>query len=169
VSSQAGVAFVLVLLACSSEPRSAVAPASPSGRAIEFAYGTPSGEVLTSGTTRGRVTALLFVATFDLSSQLMAKRLDEVIRRHRPRANAGAIALEAPNDAPLVDVFRSSLALSYPVALTNTTGFERQGPFGTIDQVPTLVVLDARGREVARAHGVVSEQELDLALTRAER
>jgi hypothetical protein len=169
VSARTSFAFVLLLLACSSEPRPALSPASPSGRTIEFAYGTPSGEALTSGATRGRVTALLFVATFDLSSQLMAKRLDEVIRRHRPRANAGAIALEAPNDAPLVDVFRSSLALSYPVALTNTTSFDRQGPFGTIDQVPTLVVLDARGREVARARGVLSEQDLELLLTRADR
>jgi hypothetical protein len=158
-----------LLLACSAEPRAATTPLASSRAPVEFAYGTPSGEVLTSGTTRGRVTALLFVATFDLSSQLMAKRLDDVIRRHRPRANAGAIALEAPNDAPLVEVFKSSLGLGYPVALTNTIGIERRGPFGTIDRVPTLIVLDARGREVARAQGVVSERDLDAALTSAER
>jgi hypothetical protein len=169
VSFGPSVAFVLLLLACSAEPRAAATPTAPSRAPVEFAYGTPSGEVLTSGTTRGRVTVLLFVATFDLSSQLMAKRLDDVIRRHRPRANAGAIALEAPNDAPLVEVFKSSLGLGYPVALTNTVGFERRGPFGTIDQVPTLIVLDARGREVARAQGVVSERDLDAALTNAER
>jgi hypothetical protein len=156
-------------LACSSDPRPAVAPYKPSRAPVEFAYGTPTGETLSSSSTRGRVTVLLFVATFDLPSQLMAKRLDEVIHRHRPRANAGAIALEAPNDAPLVDVFRSSLHLSYPVALTNTTGVGEAGPFGTIDQVPTLVVLDAHGREVARAQGVVTELELDAALTRAAR
>ena len=168
MSPRTCLAFVPLLLACSSEPQPAAAPRPPGGRVIEFAYGTPTGEALTSGTTRGRVTALLFVATFDLSSQLMAKRLDEVIRRHKPRANAGAIALEAPNDAPLVDVFKTSLGLSYPVALTNSIGPERHGPFGTIDQVPTLIVLDARGREVTRAQGVVSERDLDAALTGAE-
>ncbi len=169
MSLRASVSFVLLLLACAGEPRAAAAPVAPSHAPVHFAYGTPSGEMLTSGATRGRVTVLLFVATFDLSSQLMAKRLDDVIRRHRPRANAGAIALEAPIDAPLVEVFKTSLGLGYPVALTNTTGFERQGPFGTIDQVPTLIVLDARGREVARAQGVVSERDLDAALTNAER
>lgn len=168
MSARVGLA-VAFALACASEPRPRAEPYQPSRSPIEFAYGTPSGETLSSVSTRGRVTVLLFVATFDLPSQLMAKRLDEVVRRHKPRANAGAIALEAPNDAPLVDVFKTSLHLSYPVALTNTTGFDRAGPFGTIDQVPTLVVLDARGREVARAQGVVSEQELTAALERAAR
>lgn len=143
--------------------------AAARGAPVEFAYGTPSGETLSSAGTRGRVTAILFVTTFDLPSQLMAKRLDVVVREHKPRANAGAVALEAPNDAPLVEVFRSSLGLSYPVALTNTTGFEAPSPFGRIDQVPVLVVLDRRGREVARAEGVVSEREIDDALTTAAR
>lgn len=145
------------------------APAVARGAPIRFAYGTPEGQTLSSETTRGRVTALLFVATFDLTSQLMARRLDEVIRTHRPRANAGAVALEAPNAAPLVEVFRSSLGLSYPVALANSTAFDHEGPFGGIDQVPTLVILDRRGREVARAQGAVTERDLDAALREAER
>lgn len=159
-------AVLLALTACGSAPRD-LAPVPRRGKPIEFLYGTPTGETLSSQNTRGRVTALLFVTTFDLPSQLMAKRLDVVARRHRPRVNAGAIALEAPNNAPLVEVFRTSLGLSYPVGLTNRTLLEEKGPFGTIDQVPILVVLDARGAEVARAEGVVSEPEIDAALTRA--
>jgi hypothetical protein len=159
-----GVAF-----ACGSASPSATASEPRRGRPIEFLYGTPTGETLSSQNTRGRVTALLFVTTFDLPSQLMAKRLDAVAHRHRPRINAGAIALEAPNNAPLVEVFRTSLGLSYPVGLTNRTRLDEKGPFGTLDQVPVLVVLDARGVEVARAEGVVSEPELDAALTRAAR
>jgi plasmid replication initiation protein len=160
-------AAVAALVACASEPESPAASPRRSSGAVTFAYGTPSGELLSSASTRGRVTALLFVTTFDLPSQLMAKRLDAVVRVHRPRANAGAVALEAPNEAPLVEVFRSSLALSYPVALANTMRFEADNAFGSIDQVPVLVILDARGHEVARASGVVSERELDDALTRA--
>jgi hypothetical protein len=154
-------------LACASTRPAALPLASSHGPSVEFAYGTPSGQTLSSAGTRGRVTAILFVTTFDLPSQLMAKRLDAVVREHKPRANAGAVALEAPNDAPLVDVFKASLALSYPVALANTTGFDEPSPFGRIDQVPVLIVLDRRGREVARAEGVVSEREIDAALTSA--
>ncbi len=163
----AATCLAALSLACSSAPTVAPAQASSRGAPILFAYGTPSGETLSSESTRGRATAILFVTTFDLPSQLMAKRLDSVVRAHRPRANAGAVALEAPNDAPLVDVFKSSLGLSYPVALANTTRFEAPSPFGRVDQVPTLVVLDRRGREVARAQGVVTEREIDEALTSA--
>jgi hypothetical protein len=108
------------------------------------------------------------VTTFDLPSQIMARRLDDVLRRHRPRANAGAIVLEAPDTAPLAEVFRSTLGLGYPVALAMTPGVQRDGPFGTIDRVPTLVVLDAQGREVTRKFGNLSEAELEEALSSAE-
>jgi hypothetical protein len=114
------------------------------------------------------VTALLFVTTFDLPSQIMARRLDEVVRRHRPRANAGAIVLEAPDHAMLADVFRSTLGLAYPVALATTPGVQHDGPFGTIDRVPTLVVLDRYGRETLRRFGNMTEQELEEALRSAE-
>ncbi|HSU42205.1 MAG TPA: hypothetical protein VLJ38_21640 [Polyangiaceae bacterium] len=169
VRAAAASAAVLLFVACAGEPRAPEAALAPRGRAVEFAFGTPSGELLSSQNTRGRVTALLFVATFDLTSQLMARRLDEVVRRHKPRVNAGAVALEAPNDAPLVEVFKSSLELSYPVALANSVGFDHPTPFGKLDQVPTLVILDSRGHEVARAQGVVSERDLDAALSAAAR
>jgi hypothetical protein len=167
--------FITLLLgapslgACAGPAPKHAEPVARSGSPISFAYGTPQGEVFSSEGTRGRVTMVLFVTTFDLPSQVMAKRVEAVMRRHRPRTNAGAVALEAPNDAPLVDVFKTSLGLTYPVALTNTTRVDQLGPFGAIDQVPVLVVLDSRGVEVARAQGVVEEAEIEQALTRAER
>jgi len=108
------------------------------------------------------------VTTYDLPSQIMAKRLDVVVRRHRPRANAGAVVLEEPDHAPLADVFRTTLDLGYPVAMTTTLDRE-QGPFGIIQAVPTLVVLDASGREIARRIGNQSEDEIEEALRSAER
>jgi hypothetical protein len=153
--------------ASGTEGERASAPRARSGP-VAFAYGIPAGGVLGTSTTRGRVTALLFVTTFDLPSQVMARRLDDSFRRHRPRINAGAVAIEAPNSAPLVDVFRTTLGLGYPVALTGG-GPEESGPFGTIDRVPTLIVLDARGREVHRASGVVEPEVLELLLTQAGR
>lgn len=163
------LAVALLLGACGSgtDGTRASAPRSRSGP-VEFAYGVPGGGVLGSNTTRGRVTALLFVTTFDLPSQVMARRLDEVLRSHRPRINAGAIAVEAPNSAPLVEVFRTTLGLGYPVALT-AGGPEEAGAFGTIDRVPTLVILDARGREVHRAAGVLEPEALEQLLTDAGR
>lgn len=160
---------VWLLLGCASGSESARADA-PRARAtpVDFQYGLPGGGVLDSASTRGRVTALLFVTTFDLPSQVMARRLDEALRAHRPRFNAGAVALEAPNAAPLVEVFRSTLGLGYPVALTSGGPMD-SGPFGTIDRVPTLVVLDRRGREVHRVAGVIEADALEAMLIDAAR
>jgi hypothetical protein len=162
------LSLLAFVVACASrEPRARVPPPKPRSEPIAFAYGTPSGTVLGSATTRGRVTALLFVTTFDLPSQVMARRLDDVIRRHQPRANAGAVAIEAPTAAPLVEVFKSTLGLRYEVALSST-GNETNGPFGTIDRVPTLIVLDREGREVGRHHGVLEPEAIVQALRAAE-
>jgi hypothetical protein len=161
------VAPLLVACASGGEGSRAAAPRARSGP-VAFTYGVPGGGVVDSNSTRGRVTALLFVTTFDLPSQVMARRLDASLRSHRPRINAAAIAIEAPNAAPLVEVFRSTLGLAYPVALTGG-GAEDAGAFGTIDRVPTLVVLDARGREVHRAAGVVEAEMLELFLEEAGR
>jgi hypothetical protein len=163
------VALAASLGACGSEPKQAPAAPVSRGTPIAFAYGTTAGEELGSASTRGRVTALLFVTTFDLPSQLMARRLDDVVGGHRPRANAGAVVLEAPNSAPLVEIFRSTLNLRYPVALAGATALDHDGPFGTIDRVPTLVVLDRRGREVDRKAGVIDASEIEALLKRAER
>jgi hypothetical protein len=98
----------------------------------------------------------------------MARRLDIVVRRHRPRANAGAVVLEAPDHAPLADVFRTTLELGYPVALALTPGVQDDGAFGVIDRIPTFIVLDARGRERARRFGNLTEEEIEEALSSAE-
>jgi hypothetical protein len=166
----ARVLVVVPLLgACASGSDGVKAPErAPRSAPVTFAYGVPGGGSLDSASTRGRVTALLFVTTFDLPSQVMARRLDEALRTHRPRINAGAVAIEAPNAAPLVDVFRSTLGLGYPVGLTGS-GAENAGAFGTIDRVPTLIVLDARGREVRREAGVLEPEALDRFLSEAAR
>lgn len=160
----------LVLTACGgASPEPAPASGRPLAPALVFAYGTTQGEQFSSATTRGRVTAVLFATTFDVASQLMARRLNEAARTHRPRINAGVVVLEAPSAAPLADVFRQSLGLVYPVAMSDGADRSADGPFGAIESVPTLVVLDRSGRERFRRAGVLSSSELDEALTQAGR
>ena len=164
------VLLALVLCACervSEEP--AADPVEPAGRVQQFDFGTTQGEELSSATTRGRVTVLVFVTTFDLASLVMAKRLNQVARTHRPRINAGAVVLEAPNYAPLADVFRSSLELAYPVALADLPALERSSGLGEVRSVPTVLVLDGEGREIVRKLGICTVPDLEKWVARAER
>src|SRR5690606_17927679 len=120
----------LLIGGCASSaasPKSGGPP--PLSAPVVFEFGTPRGEIFSSASTRGRVTAILFVTSFDVASQIMARRLNDALRDHTPRINAGAVALEAPNHAPLVDVFQQSLGLRYPVAMADAAGSDPDGPF----------------------------------------
>ena len=138
-----------------------------SGEPVEFAYVTTDQSELSARTTRGRATALLFVTTYDLASQVVARNLESVLRSQRPRANGGAVVLEDASYAPLADAFKSSLGLSYPVAMADGPTRQGYGAFGKIERVPTLLVLDIRGRVTFRGQGALRRAEIAEALASA--
>jgi hypothetical protein len=162
--------FVLIVGVCACHTQEpAGAPGAEPSDAVDFAYGTTDGGELSSANTRGRATAVLFVTTYDLASQLVAKRLDEALRRQVPRANGAAVALETPEYAVIADTFKSSLGLSYPMAMADRETLDGAGPFGKIDAIPLLVVLDRSGREVWRKSGALSTREILAALALGSR
>ena len=142
---------------------------SPSGSTVRFDFPLPGGGHVGSRETAGRATAVVFITTFDLPSQALAKRLDDVLRSHKPRANGVAVVLEAPKYAELAQAFGESLGLSYPVAMADQAALEGEGPFGDIREVPVMVVLDYQGHEVARYSGVASVEQIEEALSRGSR
>jgi hypothetical protein len=147
----------------------AAEPLEAEGRVLQFAFGTTAGQELTSENTRGRVTVLVFVTTFDLASQLLAKRLDQVARSHHPQINAAAVVLEAPKYAPLAQAFGSALELSYPVALADLSTLEQSSGLGEVRMVPTVLVLNSEGREMLRKSGLCTVAELESWVARAQR
>jgi hypothetical protein len=157
--------------ACRHVPDEAPPPKSaPAASAvIRFSYGTTQGGELGNAQTYGRSTVLLFATTFDLASQVQAERLNELLHHYRPRVNVGAVMLEPPKNALLADTFRTSLHLDYPVALADEETRRGEGPFGRTDRVPTVVVLDASGRQVFRKSGVVPIREIEQVLRRTQR
>ena len=122
--------------------------------------------VVSSESTRGRATALVFITTFDLASQVVVRRLGEVITTFTPRANAAAVVIEAPLYAELLPTYRESMSLPFPVVMADFATQRGAGPFGNIERVPVLVVLDREGREVFRAQGSLESAEIEAALRR---
>lgn len=153
---------------CAAEPTQ---PAMPvvHGEALSFAFGTASGEVVTSETSRGRVTVLLFITTFDLASQAQAKQLEDMVRLHAPRFNAIAVVMEPPKNVELVRSFGEVLGLSYPLAIADEATLSGAGPFGAITSVPSWVVLDRSSRTVFARAGALPPRELEKKLRSAER
>ncbi|MCC6213615.1 MAG: TlpA family protein disulfide reductase [Polyangiaceae bacterium] len=164
-----GAALALGSGGCGGRPASAPGPAASTSDAprVEFSFPTPDGGAFTSAAARGRATAVVFVTTYDAASQVLAQRIADLARRMRPRINACAVVLEAPRYAPLVQVFGETLRLGYPVALADEATRRGDGPFGRVDRVPVVVVLDRAGRERWRHAGLVSTRRLERALANA--
>jgi hypothetical protein len=163
----------LVVLSTSSfgcaEREATVVQAPPArGEALEFAFGTVQGDVVTSETIRGRVTVLLFMTTFDLASQAQAKQLEDLLHLHAPRFNAIGVVMEPPKNAELVRSFGEVLGLSYPIALADEATLAGEGPFGGITSVPSWVILDRDGRTAFVRAGGMPPRDLEQRVREAE-
>ena len=152
-------------------PATPAAPAAPAAALtsprVEFEYRDLRGEPVTSATTRGRALCVLFVTTYDLASQVQARRVDEVVGAYGRRAGGLLVVLEEGQYAPLAAAYRDALTLALPVAMADPATLAGKGPFGRIDRVPTLVVLDAEGRETSRRAGVLTRSDVEAALLAA--
>ena len=160
--------LLLLALACSAAPEPRIEAARPEGEPLTFAFGTLDGRVFSGEGTRGRVTVILFVTTFDMSSQVAARRVADAFRRHVPKINAVGVVLEAAENAVLVDVFKKSMGLDYPVAIADSVEL-RASVFGDVNRVPTVVVLDRSGRLRTRHAGLFEADDLESWLVTAGR
>lgn len=148
------------------EPPAAAAP--DLGEPVQFTFGTVAGGEVSSDTTRGRTTALLFVTTYDLPSQAEAQLLREVLSTHKPVANAAIVMMEPPHSAGLAQVWADAMDLKWPIAMASQTLLAGESPLGHITGVPTLIVLDRRGRLIAKSEGALGREAIRECLARAD-
>jgi hypothetical protein len=158
----------LFALGCSAREGEPVSPRAQFGEPLQFTFGTLDGGELSSDTTRGRTTALLFVTTYDLPSQAEAELLRDLLRVHKPRANGAIVMLEPPRSAPLAQVWADTLGLKLPIAMASPSLLSGDSPLGRVEGVPTLIVLDRRGRLVVRAAGAQTREQIAAHLRRAD-
>lgn len=161
-----------LLSGCGAEPVEAPDEApdpvatTPSGKPERtFSYVTLDRRLVTHLTYRGRMTVIVFAATYDAGSQVQARFVETVFRRHAPRINAMMVVMEAPQNAPLAQAFADSLGLSFDVVMADAATIAGEGPFPGLHHVPSVVLLDRRGREVWRYLGVVEARALDDAIS----
>ena len=139
------------------------------GEPLSFEYVAVNGTRLTGESTRGRTTVVVFMTTYDLSSQIMVRELAKLVHTKTPRINAFGVVIEPPKNAPLVDAFATTMELPFPLALSPSPEAFNEGQFGKVDEVPTVVILDKRGVQRYRRAGAMTTAELDDAISRANR
>lgn len=154
-------------LSCSAPPAREAQTAQTS-KSVAFEFANIDGGVLAAEQMKGRVTVLLFVTTFDLSSQTQAKRLEDLFRTHSPRVNVIAVVMEAPKYVDLARSFRDVLGLNYPVGIADRKTLSSHSIFGRISLVPAWVILDAQGVLSATASGALTASQLEEAVLTAQ-
>ncbi len=170
VSSGGWVLAALALAGCYAREGEPASNAEPDrGQPLQFTFGTIDGGELSSDTTRGRTTALLFVTTYDLPSQAEAQLLRDVLATHKPLANAAIVMMEPPHAASLAQVWADAIGLKLPVAMATPSLLAGESQLGRVAGVPTLLVLDRRGRLVARNEGALTREQIRECLTLADK
>jgi hypothetical protein len=139
------------------------------GEPVQFTFGTIAGGELSSDTTRGRTTALLFVTTYDLPSQAEAELLRDVLSTHQPVANAAIVMMEPPRSAALAQVWADAIGIKWPIAMASPKLLAGESQLGNIAGVPTLIVLDRHGRLIAKNEGALARDAIRDCLARADK
>jgi peroxiredoxin len=152
----AGVAATLAL--------AMLAACQPAPQAPDVGYTLLDGRVQHLAQLRGHVVLVNFWASDCAPCVQELPRLAQSWRRFAPRG-FDALAVSMRYDPPAQAIaFARSRALPFGVVI-DLTG-EVAAAFGRVDATPTTVLIDKRGREVARWAGPIDFDELDRRLAR---
>lgn len=135
------------------------AAASPGAVRLDLGLRLSDGRWLELADLRGRPVMLFVFATFDAVSQASLKSLRPFVPQH-PEVLVVGVAAQ-PRALPLVEAW--AYALDPPFAVgANPDGRVENGEtmLGKIETVPTYILYDAQGYEIARATGLLSEGDL---------
>lgn len=102
---------------------------------------------------RGKPAVLLFLTTWDLSSQAQVAVLVKMAERDGPKVSYAIVALHERHERELVEAYAHTLKVTFPVALGDSESRAGRGPLGDVHMIPTTIVIDAEGRLVKKHVG----------------
>ncbi len=137
-----------------------VAPAPPP----TYAFDSLDRRSVSSEAFQGKPTVMAFVTTYDMLSQGQVDFLIAMAKHDADKVNYVVVALQNGEERELVETYRDTLGITFPVALGDAATIAGKGPLGDVHQVPTTLVFDAAGRERWRKTGIARSEELRNAL-----
>ena len=170
-TSRAALAALLLLAACggtSGAPLGGLPPGmstAASSPAVPFAYDSLDDRPVSADAARGKPTVLSFVTTGSLPSQAQVDYLVVMATHDGDQTNYAIVSLDPRDNRELVELYRKSLKIPFPVAMADDLTRSGSGSFGDVTGVPVTIVMDRQGRVVARIEGrVAKSDELRAAL-----
>ncbi|MFT5355433.1 MAG: peroxiredoxin [Polyangiales bacterium] len=121
-------------------------------RALEMTLRTPAGDWIHLGDLRGQPVLLFVFATWDGVSQAALRPVSRFARAYDDVHVLGVAA--QPDAALLIDAYEHALDPPFPMTYDPEQNVHAgTSPLGSIEVVPTLIMLDAYGVEVGRHVG----------------
>lgn len=145
----------------SSSSPSTVGRTSEAGpRIIDQTLYTAAGSVVEVRDFRGTPLFVFFFATWDGVSQASLRPLTRLLATN-PNIEVLGIAVQ-PDARTLLDPYERALSPPFPLTYDPEDRLTRgTSPFGTIEGIPTFVLLDGEGVEVARHTGFPNSRTFD--------
>lgn len=137
-------------------PRPVPALMSP----VEFSFDSLDERPVSSTATSGKPTVIAFVTTWDLVCQAQTDYLVAMATHDAATTNYVLVAVHPRAERTLVETYARTLKVAFPVALAERSELGAESAFGAIEQVPTLVVLDRRGRMRWRHVGLARSEDV---------
>ena len=137
----------------------------PESRApVHFEYESLDARPVDSASTRGAPTVIAFITTWDLMSQAQVDFLVKMAKNDGDRVHYFVVAMQEKTERELVELYLQKLGVEFPAALADPATIAGGGPFGDVHNVPTVVLLDARGRLVWLHPGLARANEIRAAM-----
>lgn len=164
----AGLLFLLASSACAAKTSGPPVGISskndgtltPIDKATLYDFDSLDQRPVSSIAFRGKPSVIVFVTTGDLVGQAQVDYLVRMAANDGERVNYAMVAIHPRKEAVLVDAYRKTLGVEFPVALAEAGATNASGPFGEIAAVPTVVVLDRDGRISWKHTGLAKNDEI---------
>jgi hypothetical protein len=150
-----------VLTACSGHAERTAAPPGVSTVAqrpiVDFDLDSLDDRPVSGGATRGKPTVIAFVTTGSIAAQAQVNYLVKMAENDADRVNYAVVALESRENRELVELYRKSLGVTFPVAIVDPERMTGAAAFGDVSAVPVTILLDRAGRVAWRVDGRVAK------------
>jgi hypothetical protein len=143
--------------------RSHIDVKDPEG-AVNFVFDSLDARPVTGSATRGKPTVMAFITTYDLGCQAQVNYLVAMAKNDAEKTNYVIVALEKREERELVEVYRTNLGVTFPVALADEPTIGGGGPLGDVHKIPTVVVLDRDGKIAWKKTGLAKSEEIRAVL-----
>ena len=154
-------ALLFVVAACGSASNGAPPGVSleNGGGAPEFRFDSLDAREVSSYALRGKPAVLAFVTTYDPISQMQVNYLVP-LAASLPGVGFALVMLQDGAQRELVEIYRDTLHVTFPVAIGDSATIAGGGPLGDVHVVPTIVVLGRDGKIVWRKAGGATGEEI---------